>query len=270
MRAFAKSVDADQRLALPANSYLVSYFDALDTFLDVGPPVYFVTRDINVTARANQQRLCGRFSTCDELSLANVLEAERKRSDSSFIAEPPSVDWIRGPCTQANAVCFHRAVWIDDFFQWLNPLLEDCCRVKKREPSVFCTPDDPDFACRPCFEDAEPAWNITMEGLPEGESFMRYLDQWLVSPTDESCPLGGKAGYSSALSVDDSSVKLSHFRTYHTSLKTQADFINAMAAAQRVAQDLSRRTGADVFPYSLFYVFFDQCTFAPSPRPSSS
>lgn len=143
--------------------------------------------------------------------------------------------------------------------QWLNPLLEDCCRVRKRDPSVFCSADDPSGACQPCFEDADPAWSITMEGLPEGPEFLRYLNQWLVSPTDESCPLGGKAGYSSALSLDNTSVVESHFRTYHTPLKTQADFINAMAAAQRVADDLSKRTGGEVFPYSLFYVFFSQC-----------
>lgn len=151
------------------------------------------------------------------------------------------------------------AVWMDDFFQWLNPLLEDCCRVKKRSPTEFCDADDPGFACRPCLEDAEPAWNITMEGLPQGDDFMRYLDQWLVSPTDESCPLGGKASYASALALSDGGVSSSHFRTYHTPLKTQADFINAFAAAQRIAADLSVRTGARVYPYSLFYVFFDQC-----------
>lgn len=102
-----------------------------------------------------------------------------------------------------------------------------------------------------------------MDGLPEGESFNRYLKQWLKSPTDESCPLGGKAGYSSAISLSGSSVELSHFRTYHTPLKSQADFINAMAAATRVAGDLSKRLGAEVFPYSLFYVFFDQCKQTP-------
>ena len=97
-----------------------------------------------------------------------------------------------------------------------------------------------------------------MSGLPEGDEFMTYLRQWLKSPTDESCPLGGKAPYSTALALGHNSVELSHFRTYHTPLKSQADFINALAAAQRIADDLSERVGGKVFPYSLFYVFFDQ------------
>ena len=99
-----------------------------------------------------------------------------------------------------------------------------------------------------------------MSGLPEGSDFMRYLQQWLVSPTNEACALGGQAPYSSAvkLASDNTSVIASHFRTYHTPLKTQADFINALSAAQRISSDIQRRTGVKVFPYSLFYVFFDQ------------
>ncbi|GAA5892535.1 hypothetical protein JCM6882_005641 [Rhodosporidiobolus microsporus] len=233
----------DQRLALPSTSHLIPYFTAVDTYLDVGPPVYFVAEGINLTSLAGVEHVCGRFGACDEYSLANVLEAERKRPESSFLAEPP-------------------AVWLDDFIQWTNPLLEDCCRVKRRNPNEFCGPNDSEFACKPCFEDREPPWSTTLEGFPEGGEFMRYLRHWLASPTDEACPLGGKAAYGSALSLsnathdDEGTVELSHFRTYHTPLKTQSDFIEAFAAAQRISEDLSRRTGAKVFPYSLPYVFF--------------
>lgn len=216
------------------------------------------------TSTSPLERISSVFAVASRPATSSRLPTFSRRNESdriphSSLSLRASTDLAHLASPKLTCFALISAVWIDDFFQWLNPLLEDCCRVTKQDPSVFCTPDDPDFRCRPCFEDAEPAWNITMEDLPEGDDFMRYLDQWLISPTDESCPLGGKAGYSSALSVDDSSVKLSHFRTYHTPLKTQADFINAMAAAQRVARDLSRRTGADVFPYSLFYVFFDQC-----------
>ncbi|GAA5890203.1 hypothetical protein JCM8208_002734 [Rhodotorula glutinis] len=241
----ARHVDLglDQRLALPSSSYLVDYFNSIDAYLDVGPPVYFVAENVNATAISNVRHLCSRFSTCDEFSLANVLEAERKRPESSYLAEPP-------------------AVWLDDFISWTNPILEDCCRVKRRDETEFCGPNDPDGACKPCFEDREPPWSTTLEGFPQDGDFMRYVEHWLESPTDEACPLGGKAAYSSALALHEDAdgfydgVALSHFRTYHTPLKTQSDFIEALAAARRIASDLSRRTGAHVFPYSLFYVFF--------------
>lgn len=99
-----------------------------------------------------------------------------------------------------------------------------------------------------------------MEGLPEGEEFMRYLTQWWNSPTTEDCPLAGKASFGTALSLSDDfdSVVASHFRTFHKPLRSQDDFINSYAAAQRIADEISQNTGTSVFPYSLHYVFFDQ------------
>lgn len=201
--------------------------------------MYFVVDDVDVEHRSGQQALCGRFSTCDQLSVANLLEAERKRPDTSYLAEAP-------------------AAWIDDFFQWLNPGLEACCSVKKRDPSTFCTPNDNELLCKPCYEDKEPGWNITMEGLPEGQEFVQYLQQWLASPANQDCALGGKTGYSSALKLQHKHVQASHFRTYHTPLKTQNDYIQALASAKRISADLEARTGGRVFPYSIFYVFFEQ------------
>ncbi|KDR83373.1 hypothetical protein GALMADRAFT_132830 [Galerina marginata CBS 339.88] len=231
----------DQRLALPSDSYLVNYFDNLDAYLDVGPPVYFVSSDLDVTKRVGQQALCGRFTTCDDLSIANRLEAERKRTESSFIAEPT-------------------ASWIDDFLRWLNPSNSQCCRVRRANPSVFCGPRDADRLCNPCYEDKEPAWNITMDGLPENEEFMRYFRQWWNSPTDEDCPLGGKSSFGTAIALNDMGTKIdaSHFRTFHSPLKSQEDFINAFAAAHRIADEISQNIGVPVFPYSIFYIFFDQ------------
>lgn len=53
-------------------------------------------------------------------------------------------------------------------------------------------------------------------------------------------------------------VPASHFRTAHTALSSQEDFINAYASARRIAKDISERNGIEVFPYSKFYIFFDQ------------
>jgi Niemann-Pick C1 protein len=97
-----------------------------------------------------------------------------------------------------------------------------------------------------------------MDGLPEGPEFMKYLKVWLEAPSNEECPLGGKAGYSSALSLAEASVEASHFRTFHSPLKSQSDYINSYESAHRIANDISERSGVTVFPYSLHYVFFEQ------------
>ncbi|KAL2217316.1 cholesterol transport protein [Thermoascus aurantiacus ATCC 26904] len=214
----------DQRIAIPSDSYLIQYFNDLYDYFGSGPPVYFVTRDVNVTERVHQQQLCGRFSSCKDFSLSFVLEQESKR---------PNVSYLSGSA----------ASWIDDFFYWLNPQ-QECC---KEDGKI-------------CFEDRIPPWNITLYGMPEGTEFIHYLEKWIEAPTDASCPLGGKAPYSNALVIDSKHVmtNASHFRTSHTPLRSQADFINAYAAARRIARTVSEEHGIDVFPYSKFYIFFDQ------------
>ncbi|KAF2837583.1 patched sphingolipid transporter [Patellaria atrata CBS 101060] len=221
----AVKLGLDQRIAIPSDSYLIQFFDDLYDYFNAGPPVYFVTRDLNVTERTHQQELCGRFSTCDPLSLANILEQERKRSEVSYIADPT-------------------ASWVDDFFTWLNPALDTCCV----DPSG------------PCLEGRDPPWNPQLRGMPEGQEFISYLNRWLSSPTGEECPYAGQASYGNALVVDNNhtTIPASHFRTSHTPLRSQDDFINAYASARRIATSISEHTSTPVFPYSKFYIFFDQ------------
>lgn len=216
----------DQRVAIPDDSYLIPYFNDLYDYFDSGPPVYFVTKDLDATKRKHQQQICARFTTCDSLSLTNILEQERKRTEVSYISSPA-------------------ASWIDDFFLWLNPQFEECC-VEKGSA---------------CFADRTPAWNITLSGMPEGDEFVHYLEKFLSSPTSDDCPLGGQASYGSAVVVDKSkgnNIPASHFRTMHSPLRSQDDFINAYTSARRIAEEFSAKSGVEVFPYSVFYIFFDQ------------
>lgn len=217
----------DQRIAIPSDSYLIPYFNDLYDYLDVGPPVYFVTKNLNVTERKPQKELCGRFSTCDRDSLANIIEAERKRPEVSHLA-----------ASAAN--------WLDDYFLWLNPENEKCCVDKGK----------------PCFQGRQPSWNMTLSGMPQGEEFIHYLQRWIEAPTTEDCPLGGKAAYSDALVIDSKhlTIPASHFRTSHTPLRSQQDFISAYTAARRISKEISKDVETEVFPYSKFYIFFDQYT----------
>ena len=219
------SLGLDQRIAIPDGSYLIPYFNDLEAYFNTGPPVYFITKDVNATSRAEQQAICGRFLTCNELSLPTVLELESKRSDVSYI-------------TGATAD------WFDDFFFWLNPEFETCC-VEHGST---------------CFKDRSPSWNITLSGMPEGEEFIHYVDKWLQAPTTKDCPLGGQAPYSSAVVVDPQkfTIPASHFRTFHTPLRTQDDFISSYASARRIADEVSQSQNITVFPYSKHYIFFDQ------------
>lgn len=216
----------DQRIAIPSDSYLISYFNDLYDYFGSGPPVYFVTRNVNITDRAHQTQICGGFSTCNVYSLASVLEQESKRPSVSYISDST-------------------ASWFDDFFWWLNPSSE-CCREHGET----------------CFANREPPWNITLHGMPQGEEFIHYASKWLKAPTTEDCPRGGQAAYSTSVVLDPNQLTTpaTHFRTSHTPLHSQADFIASYQSARRIADSVSEAQGIDVFPYSKHYIFFDQYT----------
>lgn len=215
----------DQRIAIPGDSYLIPYFNDLYAYFDAGPPVYFVTRELNVTERKHQRDLCARFSTCNQFSVSNILEQERKREAQSFISDST-------------------ASWIDDFLKYLDPELDTCCVDGSHN----------------CYEGHNPPWSVTMDGMPEGSEFIHYLGRWLNDTSLEDCPLAGKAAYADAVVYDADRITIpaSHFRTAHSALKSQKDFIDAYASARRISNEISRDNNIDVFPYSKFYIFFDQ------------
>lgn len=215
----------DQRIAVPRTSYLVDYFNDLEQYFETGPPVYFVTRDLNATSRDHQKQICARFQTCEIYSLPTVLEQESKRSYQSYLTGA-SVNWL------------------DDFFYFLSPENEKCCVENGKS----------------CFADRDPAWNVTLYGMPQGDEFIHYLDNWLNVVPDADCALGGKALYNHALTIDREKVSIpaSYFLSYHTPLRTQDDFIKSYASARRICADIKEEHGIDIFPYSKFYIFFDQ------------
>lgn len=223
----------------------------------MGPPVYFVVKGSNLTNVDEQRKICGAFPSCHEHSLANVLEQERKRPHVSYIGEPTSI-------------------WLDDYLHWLNPAV-GCCRLKDesfKAPISYrplselerpyysqkwelCGPWDDD--CTDCKEN----WDVSMNSFPQGKEFIDFFDLWIGMAPDEDCPLGGKAAYGDAIVSDSVAVTIntSHFRTFHTPLRNQAEFIAAYASAQRIAEGLSQELNLEVYPYSVFYIFFEQYTY---------
>lgn len=228
----------DQRLAVPNGSYLINYFNSVYEYLNVGPPVFFVVRDFNVTDRSNQQMLCGKFPSCEEFSLSNILQEEYERLEQSFISQPISN-------------------WLDDFLNYLNPDLDECCRVKKLAQDEFCLPHLPSRQCQACFAD-KPFDTSKMEGFPQGKEFMNYFKHWITEPSDP-CPLGGKAPYSSSIQYNDTTIETSYFRSAHVPLRSQNDFIVALKNAKRIIKEIKEYLPQlEIFAFSPFYVFFVQ------------
>jgi len=227
----------DQKIALPSDSYLIPYFDDQTELLKVGVPLYFVISGVNTTTYEGQQIMCSTFRDCDEYSIGNLIVLESNRPNYSKVGLTP-------------------ALWMDDFVRWLSPRLRQCCRTNLR--GEFCQAEDPSTACRPCYN--IPAYNQLPIG-PVGEDFMHYLNFFLNARPAAECALAGQAAYSTAVvpDYDRLTVNASHFRTYHTVLKTQQDYIDAYEQALRICDDIEgRHPTAQCFPYTIFYVYFEQ------------
>lgn len=101
---------------------------------------------------------------------------------------------------------------------------------------------------------------------------------FLQDNPDEACAKGGHAAYSSAVNYhltpqNRTEVKASYFMTYHTILKKSSDYYESLRSARKVAHNVTQMIKADlrlagvnetdianvnVFPYSIFYVFYEQ------------
>ncbi|BBN15246.1 Niemann-Pick C1 protein [Marchantia polymorpha subsp. ruderalis] len=241
----------DQRVALPRDSYLQGYFGNITEHLRVGPPVYFVVRDYNYSTESNQTNLLCSISQCEPNSLLNEVSRAALVPDTSFIARPA-------------------ASWLDDFLVWMSPDAFGCCRTFP--DASYCPPDDQppccpegdDYCsegdtckdCTTCFLRAD-----LLEGRPTTEQFREKLPWFLEALPSADCAKGGHGAYSTSLDLngyEDGVIKASEFRSYHTPLNKQTDYVDALRAAKDFTNRMSKSLGIEIFPYSVFYMFFEQ------------
>lgn len=128
--------------------------------------------------------------------------------------------------------------------------------------------------CHPC--------NITsVHGnpfRPNPEVFNQYVTMFLKDNPDFKCPKAGHAAYGQSVKVkyDESGNPVtgaSVFMTYHTVLRNSRQFYESLRAARAIADNITRtlnlvekdgklvpsgETKYEVFPYSVFYVFYEQ------------
>ncbi|CAH1236520.1 unnamed protein product [Diabrotica balteata] len=228
-------IGLDQELSMPEDSFVLKYFRSLKDYLSIGPPVYFVVKSgLNYSDVDAQNLVCaGRY--CKENSLVTQLYSASKIPETSYIARPSSS-------------------WVDDYFDWADS--KPCCKAKKTDHS-FCPHDD--FGCQSC--------NIKFGGKehrPLPEEFSRYVSFFLRDNPTNTCPKGGHAAYGQGVNYNTntttklSTVGASYFMTYHTILKTSEDYYESMRMARKLADNLTKTIGVEVFPYSVFYVFYEQ------------
>jgi Niemann-Pick C1 protein len=202
---------------MPKDSYVLDYFYGLETYLSVGPPVYFVVNEdaIDYKKIDDQNLLCG-TSGCSSVSLLGQIGEALRQPKHYYLAQPPSS-------------------WLDDYFDWLqssnNP---PCCRINNRTKE-FCPATVNNSLCVRC------PIEFTENQRPSEDDFQRYIHYFLIDNPGEKCPKGGHAAYKDAVELlENQDVKSSYFMGFHSVLKTSADFIGAMKSANEIAKNISK------------------------------
>ena len=210
-------VGLDQKLSMPQDSYLLDYFYGLETYLNVGPPVYFVVNQdaINYTNINDQNLLCG-TSGCSPSSMLQQIGQALRQPEKTYIAQPPSS-------------------WIDDYFDWLQSTSNPpCCRIFPQNSS-FCPATIESTDCLRCPIEFE------QNQRPTADSFKKYIEFFLIDNPGVKCPKGGHPSYHDGVQiVNHGDVKSSYFMAFHSVLRTSSDFINAMKNANEIAKNISR------------------------------
>ncbi|XP_015181886.1 PREDICTED: Niemann-Pick C1 protein isoform X2 [Polistes dominula] len=240
-------IGLDQELSMPEDSFVLKYFKFLNSYLSIGPPVYFVVKNgLNYSDTRQQNLICG-GQYCNSDSISTQIFTASKQSNRTYIAKPASS-------------------WLDDYIDWSQ--LTGCCKYFNTNNS-FCPHTDMSSNCNTC--------NITSNpyGRPVPMDFQRYISFFLEDNADESCAKGGHAAYGHGVNyVTDpstglSTVGASYFMAYHTLLKSSADYYESMRAARLVSANITNMINqhltsmgenktVEVFPYSIFYVFYEQ------------
>lgn len=241
-------IGLDQELSMPHDSHVLKYFKDLKSYLNIGPPVYFVVEEgLDYSQTKIQNLLCSGLY-CNSDSITTQLYLASKLGGETYIGRP------------SNS-------WIDDYFDWSS--IGDCCKYFPNNGS-FCPHSDID--CKKCNIEI-----IGKEKRPNATGFKTYAPFFLQDNPDSSCAKAGHPAYGQGVNYDFpdrkhpkmARVGASYFSAYHTVLKTSKDYYEALRAARKISANLTemintnlREMGQNksitVFPYSVFYVFYEQ------------
>lgn len=108
-------VGLDQELSMPEDSFVLKYFQFIQKYLSIGPPVYFVVSGVNYTKTNHQNLICG-GQYCNDDSLSTQIFIASKSPNYTYVARPASS-------------------WLDDYFDWSGS--SSCCKYFPNNGS-FC------------------------------------------------------------------------------------------------------------------------------------
>ncbi|KAB7495176.1 Niemann-Pick C1 protein [Armadillidium nasatum] len=256
-------IGLEQDIGMPDDSYVIKYFEFMGLYLSVGAPIYFVMKEGFNFPNIDEQNIICQTQGCNEDSvLARIFYASEAPDVTSVATGPTS--------------------WIDGYFSWITDSVgrrdvsQACCRLDDNGNFINSSAPSEESARRTCLRR-----NDLDSGRPKPEHFMEYLPDFLIdNPHGTICPQAGHPSYGSAVVIKDkgcvipanetsydnsSCVGANNFMAYNTILKNSRDFTNALQNAYDLTDQLneyirnnSATPDVEMFPYSIFYVYYEQ------------
>jgi len=98
------------------------------------------------------------------------------------------------------------------------------------------------------------------------EQFRKTVPWFLKANPSDTCPSAGHAAYGESVNVVDGRVRSSNMMAFHSILRTSKDFYMALARARQLTDSVmefvnngtAEENKVNIFPYSVFYVFYEQ------------
>ncbi|OWZ14900.1 LOW QUALITY PROTEIN: hypothetical protein PHMEG_00011547 [Phytophthora megakarya] len=250
-----------QKEAMPSNSYMIEYFNALDVYLATGSPVYFIVETgykrnpdaWSLNDESVETIFCKSKDICGTYSIPNIMNALANHGDESVTHISPGTTYS----------------WMDDFWGFVNPDSE-CCRVNSEGAYVPIETGNDTYTTLRSDADACLPSSATLPPVPEDE-FMSLFSMFATASAGTSCSYGGGSIYRGQFSIpvptvtsSTAAVKLNSsgygdeitawsYMVTGTSNPTQQRYINLAAA-----EWISEKTSVDVWVYNLTSVYFEQ------------
>ncbi|XP_050308286.1 NPC intracellular cholesterol transporter 1 homolog 1b-like [Anthonomus grandis grandis] len=231
-------VGLEQKLSMPTDSHVLKYFEYLEKYLGTGPPVYWVVKgNVDFSNETIRNRVCSGVG-CIDKSVITQLYLASKAENITYIS------------TQSNS-------WLDDFYEWADT--SKCCKYFETNSS-FCPHTY--TTCLSCaYDSLQKTENITRK-----EYYDKYLPYFLMDNPDATCAKGGHPAYYQGMSFyqdanGKTTVEASSVMSYHSVLKNSSEYTAALKYARYIAENLTKTLdvkGVEIFPYSIFYVYYEQ------------
>ncbi|KAG6590591.1 Niemann-Pick C1 protein [Phytophthora cinnamomi] len=258
-----------QKEAMPSDSYMIEYFNALDVYLATGVPVYFIVETgygrnpdtWSLNDESVETVFCKSKDICGTYSIPNIMNALANHGDKTVTHISPGTTYS----------------WMDDFWGFVNPDSE-CCRVDSEGAYVPIETGNDTYTTERSEDATCLATSVTIPPVPE-DQYMSLFSMFATASAGTSCSYGGGSIYRGQFSIDDDpiptvnastpAVKLNSsgygdeitawsYMVTGTSNPTQQRYIDSYKQNLAAAEWISEKTGVDIWVYSLTYVYFEQ------------